>query len=158
MFDRLLPRNIDNSYGGRTLALWLFALVVFMKTSIGFGTIFNGYHAAVTADGIPLDTFTPAGGQAFVSLFAAWGLAQVTIGLLCILVLLRYRAVVPFMFALLLLEHLGRKLIFFVMPIPRSGDAPGVLINLALVALMVLGLALSLWNREDSRPEGGMNS
>jgi len=158
MFDRLLPRNIDNSYRGRRLALWLFALVVFMKTSIGLGTIFNGYHAAVTADGIPLDTFTPAGRQAFVSLFAAWGLAQVTIGLLCILVLVRYRAVVPFMFALLLLEHLGRKLIFFVMPIPRSGDAPGVLINLALVALMVVGLALSLWNREDSRSEGRMNS
>ncbi len=30
MFDRLLPRNIDNSYRGRRLALWLFALVALM--------------------------------------------------------------------------------------------------------------------------------
>jgi hypothetical protein len=35
MFDRLLPQRIDNSYRGHKLALWLFALVVFMKTSIG---------------------------------------------------------------------------------------------------------------------------
>jgi hypothetical protein len=62
------------------------------------------------------------------------------------------------MFALLLAEHLCRKLIFFVMPIPRAGEAPGVLINLALVALMVVGLALALWNRDNSRPEGRMKS
>jgi hypothetical protein len=158
MPEQFLPRHLDNSYHGHRLALWLFAVVVFMKVSIGLGTIFNGRHAATTADGIPLDTFTPAGGQAFVSLFAAWGLAQVTIGLLCILALVRYRAAVPFMFALLLAEHLCRKLIFFVMPIPRTGDAPGGLINVALVAVMVVGLVLALWSRDNSRPEGRMKS
>jgi len=144
MFDQLLPRRVDNAYRGHKLALWLFGLLVFMKTSIGIGTIVNGRNAATSADGIPLDSFGPAGAQAFVSIFAAWGLAQVTIGLLCILVLVRYRALVPFMFALLLLEHLGRKLIFVVMPIARTGDAPGYFINLALVGLMVVGLVLSL--------------
>jgi hypothetical protein len=144
MFDQLLPRRVDNAYRGHKLALWLFGLLVFMKTSIGIGTIVNGRNAATSADGIPLDSFGPAGAQAFVSIFAAWGLAQVTIGMLCILVLVRYRALVPFMFALLLLEHLGRKLIFVVMPIARTGDAPGYFINLALVGLMVVGLVLSL--------------
>src|SRR5512134_327648 len=137
MFDRLLPPRIDNAYRGHRVALWLFGVVVFMKTSIGLGTIFNGRNAAITADGIPLDTFTPAGAEAFVSVFAIWGLAQLTIGLLCILVLVRYRAMVPFMFALVLLEHLGRKLILFAMPIARTGTPPGFLINLALVALMI---------------------
>jgi hypothetical protein len=79
MFGRFLPQRIDNSYGGHELAPWLFALVVFMKTSIGLGTIFNGHEAAITADGIPLDAFTPAGAQAFVSVLAIWGLAQVMI-------------------------------------------------------------------------------
>jgi hypothetical protein len=151
MFDQLLPQRIDNSYRGHKLALWLFALVVFMKTSIGLGTIFNGRNAAITADGIPLDTFTPAGAQAFVSVFAIWGLAQVMIGLLCILVLVRYRAMVPFMYSLLLLEHLSRKLILFVMPIARTGTPPGFFINLGLVALMMVGLVLSLRNQGNSR-------
>jgi hypothetical protein len=144
MFDRLLPPRIDNTYRGHRLALWLFGAVVFMKTSIGLGTIFNGRNAAISADGIPLDTFTPAGAQAFIALFAAWGLAQATIGLICMVVLVRYRALVPFMFLLLLLEHLVRRLIFVVLPIARSEDAPGLFINLALVALLIVGLALSL--------------
>lgn len=152
MFNRFLPQRLDNSYGGHKLALWLFALVVFMKTSIGLGTIFNGRNAATTADGIPLDTFTPAGADAFLSVFAIWGLAQVTIGLLCILVLVRYRALVPFMFSLLLLEHLARKLILFVMPIARTESPPGSLINLALVAVMIIGLVLSLRNRAADSP------
>lgn len=151
MLDQLLPRRIDNSYRGHKLALWLFAVVVFMKTSIGLSTIFNGRNAAITADGIPLDTFTPAGAQAFVSLFAAWGLAHAMIGSLCILVLIRYRAMVPVMYSLLLLEHLSRKLIFFVMPIAKTGTPPGFYINLALVAVMIVGLVLSLRNQGNSR-------
>jgi hypothetical protein len=151
MFGQFLPQRIDNSYRGHKLALWLFALVVFMKTSIGLGTIFNGRNTAITADGIPLDTFTPAGAQAFLSVIAIWGLAQVMIGLLCILVLVRYRAMVSFMFSLLLLEHLSRKLILFVMPIAKTGTPPGFFINLALVALMIVGLVLSLRNQYNSQ-------
>ena len=59
---------------------------------------------ASSADGIPLHTFTPAGAQAVVSLFAIWGLAQLIICLLCILALVRYRSIIPFMFVLLLLD------------------------------------------------------
>ncbi|HET7202010.1 MAG TPA: hypothetical protein VFI92_01460 [Steroidobacteraceae bacterium] len=148
MGGRFLPQRIDNSYRGHRLALWLFGLIVFVKTSIGLGTIFNGRNAATTADGIALDTFTTDGARAFLSVFAIWGLAQATIGLLCILVLVRYRAMIPFMFALLLLEHLTRKLILFVMPIPRTGTPPGSVINLALVAVMIVGLILSLRHQD----------
>jgi len=148
--NRLLPRQVDNTYPGHRLALWLFGLAVLFKTAIGLGTIFNGRNAAVSADGIALDSFSREGAQAFVSLFAAWGLAQATIGAMCVLVLVRYRALVPFMFLALLLEHLCRKLIFFVMPIARTGEAPGSLINLALVGLMVAGFILSLHTRNSS--------
>jgi hypothetical protein len=148
MVGHFLPQRIDNSYCGNKLALWLFAAVVFMKTSIGLGTIFNGRTAAIRADAIPLDTFSPAGAQAFLSVFAIWGFAQVMIGLLCILALVRYRAMVPFLFALLLLEHLGRKLILYYMPIAKTGTPPGLFINLALVAVMIVGLILSLRTKD----------
>lgn len=151
MVGQLLPQRIDNAYSGHKLALWLFAAVVFMKSSIGLGTIFNGRAAAISADGIPLDTFSPAAAQAFLSVFAIWGFAQVMIGLLCIVTLVRYRAMVPLMFALLLLEHLGRKVILFVLPIAKAGAPPGLFINLALVAVMIVGLVLSL--RAKDRPQ-----
>lgn len=144
MLNQFLPRNMDNTYHGHRLALRLFALLVFMKVVMSLNSIFNGYIVASSADGIPLDTFTPAGARAVVSLFAAWGLSQLIICLLCILVLARYRAMISFMFALLLLEHLSRRLIFQVMPIVRTGSPPGFFVNLVLLALMVVGLALSL--------------
>lgn len=150
MLDQLLPQRIDNTYRGHRLALWLLAALVLVKGGIGLGTIFNGHSAATTADGIPLDTFTPAGEQAFVSLFAAWGLSQLMLNLIGVLVLVRYRAMVPLMFALLLLEHLSRKLIFLVLPIARTGTPPGFFVNLALVAVMIVGLVLSLRNRDGS--------
>src|SRR5664279_997580 len=63
MLNLLLPKSIDNSYHGYKFSLWVFGLIVFMKTSIGLGTIFNGQNAAIKADGIPLDTFTFADAQ-----------------------------------------------------------------------------------------------
>jgi hypothetical protein len=70
------------------------------------------------------------------------------ISLLGILVMVRYRALLPFMFVLLLLEHLGSRLILQVMPIARIGAPPGSAINLVLLAVMILGLALALWKQD----------
>ena len=107
-----------------------------MKTAIALGAIFNGRGAAGSADGIPLDTFGAAGADAVLSLFAIWGLSQLVFSVIGVLTLVRYRALVPFMFALLLLEHLARRWIQLVRPIVRTGLSPGMYINLALLALM----------------------
>ena len=111
MFNQLLPQRIDNTYRGYRLALWLFGLLLVLKVVMSLNSIFNSYNVATTADGIPLDSFTPAGAQTAVSLFALSAFSRLVISLLGILALARYRAMVPLMLALLLLEHLGRTLI-----------------------------------------------
>ena len=152
MFNRLLPQRIDNSYHGHRAALWIFALLVLIKTGISLGSIFNGYQAASGADGIPLDTYTPVGAQAVVSLFALLGFAHLVICLLCVAALARYRSLIPFMFALLLFEHAGRKLILYILPIARTGVSTGFVVNLVILALIIAGLILSLWHRRDPSP------
>jgi putative Mn2+ efflux pump MntP len=154
MSSPLLPRRADNEYRGRKVALWIFGLVVFVKLAMGLNATFNGRSVATTADGIPLDTYTPAGAQAFVSVFALLGVAHVVLGLLCVLVLVRYRALVPVMFAFLLLEHLGKRLVVRMLPIERIGAPPASVINVALFTLMVVGLALSLWSRSEAVRKG----
>src|SRR5712691_3962467 len=144
MFNQLLPQRIDNTYRGHKVALWLFALLLFMRVAMSLNSIFNGYSVASSADGIPLDTFTPAAARTVVSLFALLGLSNFVICLLCILVLARYRSTIPLMFAVLLLEYLSRKLILQFLPIVRTGTPPGFYVNLVLLALMIVGLALSL--------------
>jgi hypothetical protein len=150
MIDLLLPQRADNTYRGHKLALWLFGFIVFVKTAIGGGTLFNGRVAAMNADGIPLDTFGAAGAQAFISIFAAWGLSQLMLSAIAILVLVRYRSLVPFMFTLLIFEHVIRRVIFVVLPMPRTGSAPGFWINVALVGIMAVGLILSLLRRREA--------
>ncbi len=145
MFNQFLPKRVDNAYRGQRPALWLLGLAVLMKAGIGLECIFNGRHAAASADGIPLDTFTSAGAQTVVALFAIWGLSQLVLCSLCVLALVRYRALVPLMYAVLLLEYLGRKGVLHYLPVPRVGPAPGVGVNAVLLVLMVVGLALSLW-------------
>lgn len=144
MFSQLFPQRIDNTYRGHKLALWLFGLLMLMKTAMSVNSIFLGHKVATSADGIPLDTFPPAAAGTIISMFAIWGLAHLMICLLCVLVLFRYRAMVPLMFAFLLLEHLGRKLVLHYLTIARSGAPPGNYVNLILLAVMIAGLTLSL--------------
>lgn len=148
MIGRLLPARLDDAYRGHKVALWLFGALVLMKAGMAANATFNGYVVASSADGIPLDTFGPAATQAIVSLFAAWGLGQLTISVVCVVVLARYRGAVPFMFALLLLEHVSRALMFQVIPIEKTGGAsPASVVNAILYALEIGGLALSLRTR-----------
>ena len=147
MFKQLLPKRIDNTFVGQKLALWLFALLVLVKSLMSLNSIFNGEFVARTADGIPLDTYTPAGAYAVIAFLAMWGLWQLIFCLLGVLALVRYRAMIPLLFALLLLEHLSRKLIQYALPIVKVGAPPAFSINTALIALTVAGLLLSLWSR-----------
>ena len=147
MFDKLFPPRIDNTYRGYKVALWLFGLVVGVRITQSVLVIFNGYSTAMGADGIPLDTYTPAAAQAVVALFAQGALSRLVISLLCLLILVRYRSAIPFMFGLLLLNYLASQLIFQFVPLVRTGTPPGLIVNFIMFALMIIGLALSLRSR-----------
>ena len=144
MFDKLLPRSIDNTYRGHTAALWLFGLVVVVRITQSVLVIFNGHMTAVNADGIPLETFTPVAAQTALALFAQGSLWRLTVGVVCVVVLARYRSAVSSMFVLLALNYLASQLIFQFDPLPRVGAPPGPILNLTLFALTIVGLMLSL--------------
>jgi hypothetical protein len=147
MLNKFLPQRIDNAYSGHRLALWIFALVVSVKILQTLLAIFNGHLVIVSADGIPLDTYTPAIAQTVVAVWALSGLYRLIIYLLCVLVLVRYRSEIPFMFALLALEFLAAQLILHFIPLVRTGTPPATFVNRILFALMIVGLVLSLWNQ-----------
>jgi len=144
MIDLLLPPRVDNTYRGYRLALWLFGAVILLKLGISAASMFNGYQAANSADGIPLETYPAAAAEAVVSLFALLGVLHLVISVWCIVVLVRYRALVPFMFALLIAEYAARKVVLWILPIAGRTATPGLAINLVILGVMVVGLVLSL--------------
>ena len=144
MFESLLPQPIDNAYRGSRFALWLFGLVVGVRILQSLSVIVNGYGTAISADGIPLDTFTPEAAGTAVALFAQGSLWRLTLCTIGVLVLVRYRSAVPFMFALLALNYLAAQVIYRFLPLARTGTPPGPIVNFVLFVLTVLGFALSL--------------
>jgi hypothetical protein len=93
---------------------------------------------------IPLDSFTTNGEATVIHIFALWGLSQLLFGLLYIVVLWRYQALIPLMYLLILVEYTGRLLLTFAKPIVTDGTAPGAIGNYVLIPLALLMLALSL--------------
>ena len=147
MLESLLPQTIDNTYRGRKLALWIFGLVVAIRTLQSVMIIFNGYSTVTKADGIPLATYSPDAAQTILGLFAVYSLSRLIICLICVIVLVRYRRAIPFMFIVLGLTYLGGQLITWFIPLVRVGTPPGVIVNLILFGLIVIGFGLSLWKR-----------
>jgi hypothetical protein len=147
MLDRLLPSPSAMSYAGSRLALWLAGFLVVVKVAIALGAIFNGHYAASVADGIPLESYTAEGAQAVLALFGNLGFSQCLLGVVGLLVIARYRALLPGYLLLLVVEHVGRKALALFLPIPRVGGSGGGMVNWVILALLVVALALSLRNR-----------
>jgi hypothetical protein len=154
MFDKLLPQPIDNTYSGSKTALWLFGLIVFVHIVQSVMVIVNGHLVAQSADGIPLENYPAAAAQTILAIFMVSSLRRLIISLMCVVVLFRYRSAVPLMFVVLGLSYLGGQVIFQFVPIVRLGTPPGVVMNLIMFGLTIVGLALSLWRRGGSHLVG----
>jgi hypothetical protein len=147
MLNRIFPKQFDNIYCGYWLGLWLLVPVILATLAIGTNSIINTRYVAMSADGLPLDRFTGGGAEAVIALFAIVGLFRVTFALLGIAVMLRYRAMIPFMYILLLILELGGKALIWAHPIVRSDVATahlGSAFALGIQALTLVGFVFSL--------------
>jgi hypothetical protein len=154
MIERLLPQPIDNNYSGSKIALWLLGLIVFVNILQSVMVLVNGEYIAQSADGIPLENYPAAAAQTIVAIFVVSSLRRLIISLMCAVVLFRYRSAVPLMFVVLGLGYLGGQVILQFIPMVRVGTPPGVIMNLTMFGLTIVGLALSLWRRSGSQVVG----
>jgi hypothetical protein len=152
MLGRIFPKEIDNTFRGHRLGLWLFVPLVLMKLAMGVSMVLNPRFIAVAADGIPLDRYDAGGADAVVSIFALLGLLHLLLSALNIAALIRYRAMIPLMYLVMLTEYFCRRGLLTVNPIVRSetGSAElgevsiGVIVNMVLLAIMLAGFVLSV--------------
>ena len=147
MLSRIFPKQIDNNYDGNKLAIWLLVPIVLLRALIGFNSIFFTRTVATSADGLPLDSFTAAGAQTVLALFALLCLFSLLLALLGLVVLVRYRAMIPFLYLFLLIQEVGNKAIVLANPVARSASSDtqaGSVIVLAILAMTFVGFVLSL--------------
>lgn len=153
--SRILPASIDNRYLGHPLGLWLYVPVTLQKVAMSLTHLLKADGGAQTLSSIPLDTYPPSAAENVIGLFARMGLEQLTLALLLLLVLLRYRALIPLMYLLVVLQFFASSLVGQFKPLLRSG-APSVGTPLLIFAMLaVVGLALSLVGRGYATRETG---
>jgi hypothetical protein len=160
MIGRIFPAQFDNDYRGHWLAIWLLGFLVLSKLFMGLNVAglnpwVSSEYVLKNADAIPVETFNADVQSLVLFLFSAWGLALFVLSLLGLLVLVRYRAMIPLMYLLLAIEQIGRKVLATAHPITRAVEpgaiSTGVLINWGFTAALVVGLLLSLAPSRSSR-------
>ena len=153
MLDRLFPRLVDNRFEGHRAALWLFGLLIALKLVVSLNSIFNTASVAQGADGIPLDSFGPAAAREVLLLFAMLSLGQLVLALIALAALIRWRALVPFLYLVSLGEQLARRFIVEAHDVARAGSSPVAwYVTYGVLAVLALGLALSLIPARGERP------
>ena len=117
---------------------------------MGLNSLVNTRTVATMADGIPLDRYAGGGADAVIAVFAIAGLFRVTLALLSLVALVRYRTMIPLMFIALLLVQLGSKALLAVHPVVKSGVTSahlGSAFVFTIIGMLCLGFVLSLVDR-----------
>jgi hypothetical protein len=147
MISKLLPETINNEYRGQKIAL----LFLWPLTAL---LIWRSQHHMLAPDGgaqsigsIPLDQWSDGASQTVIAIFALWGLSQLIIALMQLIVLLRYKSLVPFIYLVLIVEQAGRLFIFNWKPTVTAGTAPAGMIAVPLMIIILVMFGLSLWQR-----------
>ena len=149
MFESLLPKTINNEYRGARIAKWVFVALTAMTIGRSLAHTILPDGGAQSIATIPLDDFSVDGAAAVIHIFALWGLSQLMFGLLYVVVLWRYQALIPLMWLFTVIEYSGRLLLTFAKPFEIHGTAPGAIGNYLLIPLTLIMLFLSLRNAKD---------
>ena len=153
MLSRIFPRQIDNTYRGHRIAIWLFVPIVLVNMIMGANTMWHTQDVIQGADGIPLASYAAAPARIIVSCFKSWALGHFLMASLGLLAWVRYRTMLPLMYLVFTLENAGRKALQLSNPLrimTRTGEPRiGAIINLALLVALLIGLAFSLSGRRE---------
>jgi len=152
MLSRLFPNHFDNNYRGYKLAIWFFVPLLLFKTAmsvnaVGWNPLITNREVLQLADRIPLDTFSTNAADAAVLLFALWGVTHLMLNVFGFIAVVRYRTMIPLLYLLMAIDHIGRRALVDVYPIIktlRTEETFVVPVSLILIALLLIGFGMSL--------------
>lgn len=147
LIEKLIPREANNDYRGSPIAFYVFcvlstimlgrSLIHFFKDDSGV----NSIATIVTFSGVPDPN------QVVYMFSSLWGSQQLIMVMLYAIVLLRYRNLLPLMYAVLIVEVVFRVIVGTIHPLTEDYFArtpPGKIANLPLLLLSATMLFLSL--------------
>ena len=141
---RLLPDAIDNQYQGLKIAQYVFLILTIATLVRSLIHIFAPDGGAQSIATIPLASYPVDAAAAVILMFSLWGLSQLLMGIVYLVVYFKYQSLIPAMYVLMIAEYVMRIVIGQMKPIFTSGTAPGSIGNWIMVPVCVGLLAMSL--------------
>jgi len=148
MIKYLFPNSIDNDYKGNKAPMYLFYLVTAFTVIRSIIHLVSPDGGAQSIATIPLHLYSKEASDTIIHMFAEWGLSQLLFGLFYIVVLIKYKNLIPLMYLFLVLEYSTRLLLSLYKPFELEGQAPGGIGNYVLVPLFIVMFILSLRNNQ----------
>ena len=142
ILNKILPKKADNTFSGLKLSQYMFILITIV--TIG-RSIAHMYLPDGGAESIASINLNIESRSTIIGLFYLWGLSQLIIGLLYIIVYIRYKSLIPLTYLLLFFEYLFRYLSTFYKSIVTQTTPPGQIGNYILIPLSLLLLIMSLF-------------
>lgn len=140
VLNLIFPPQADNRLRGSQLPFYTLILLVVVGTVRSLIHMFAYDGGAGSIAGLDLSH----GFAQIAFSFSLWGSAQLIYALLEWVVLLRYRSLIPLMWAVQIVEILLRMLVGRVKPVTFAHIPPGQIGNYVILALAILMLALTL--------------
>jgi hypothetical protein len=144
---KIFPKNIDNHYEGYAIAIYIFLLysaVSIVRSLIHFFSLDGGASSIAHID-------LSQGGKNIIFVFALWGSSQLILAFIQLLVSVRYKSLLPFMYVLLFLEYCFRFLLGIMKPLifeAGAGTPPGGYLDKIMIPLALIMLILSLMTKK----------
>ncbi len=146
MLNTLFPKVADNTYKGSRIAKWLLFIIVIKSFVSGGIHLLASDGGAQSIASIALDKFTQGGADTVVTIFGMWGLEQLVIGVIAVIILCRYQSLIPMAWAIYALEYSLRGLAHFFTPgVMSVNTPPGAAADTLLIPLTIFMFLITLY-------------
>ena len=156
MMNRLLPEVADNNLRSHRVTYWVLWIYVLKSIFAGVVHMFAPDGGAQSIGSVKLDSFTQEGADSVVTMFGLWGMEQFVIGLIVLVILLRYKSLLPLAWAIYAIEYAGRALSHMFTPgLDTVHTPPGVMVDTLLVPLAIAMVIFAIYTtkQEEEREE-----
>ncbi len=143
VLEVLFPAKADNTLRGSKIPFYIFTLYTILSAVRSCIHLLAPDGGAGSIAGMDL---TVAGAEGIIFAFALWGSSQLLFAIIQLLVVVRYRSLVPLMWLMLILEVLLRELVGAMKPVTFAHTPPGAIGNQLFLPLAALMLAWSIWS------------
>lgn len=151
IINAIFPKQADNTYRGNKIAAYVLLAIALIGLGRSCIHLLAPDGGAGSIAGMDLSV---AGAGGIIFAFSLWGSAQLLTAFVQLVVFLRYKTLIPFMYVLLIFETLLRMLVGHLKPVIFSHTPPGEIANFIILPVAIIMLILSIANDKEQAYKG----